>query len=82
MLAQAEGRPKFRSPRGREKLNQSLANKHFVHIDQWRQNSSANHLGSKEWEFEGSVSHLSPGSGWFTAVNCFPECRVGGRRIP
>lgn len=41
-----------------ENLHQSLSKKHFVPIGQWRQNCSANYLGSKEWEFEGSVSGL------------------------
>lgn len=85
MLAPAEGRPDFRSPGNRENLHQSSAKKHFVPIDQQRQNSSANHLGSKEWEFKGSVSGLvlckqerhprvlalSPGYGWLSAVSCF-----------
>lgn len=37
VLAQAEGGPKFRDVGEGEKLNQSVLNKHFVLIDQWRQ---------------------------------------------
>lgn len=75
-------------PWGRkEKLYQSLGNKHFVSIDLWELNSSVNHLRGKEWEFGGSVSgsvmgkqweHLwvfskAYGQGWFFAVSHFPE---------
>lgn len=35
MLAQAEGRPKFRGLEEGKKLSQSLVNKHLVPIDQW-----------------------------------------------
>ena len=42
-----------------ENLNQRLVNKYFVPSDlQWRQNSSVNQLGSKEWECGESVSGL------------------------
>lgn len=40
------------------KLNQSLVNKHFVSIDEWRQNSSANRLQGEEWEFGGAAPGL------------------------
>lgn len=43
LQAQAVGGPKFRHLGAREKLNQSLTNKHFVLIDQGI-SSSANHL--------------------------------------
>ena len=37
MLAQNEGRSKFRGLQEGEKLNQSLVNKYFVQIYQWGQ---------------------------------------------
>lgn len=43
-MDQAESGLMFRDIREEENLNQSLINKSFVVIDQWRQNSSAKHL--------------------------------------
>ena len=39
-------------------LNQSLVNTHVVSIDEWRQNSSVNHLQGEGWEFGGSAPGL------------------------
>lgn len=46
------------------KLNQSLVNKCFVSVNEWRHNSLANHLRGEEWKLEGSASGLIRGKQW------------------
>lgn len=53
--AEAESRAKLRRPEEGDKLDQSLVNKRVVPMAQGEQNSSANPLGGKDWEFGGSV---------------------------
>lgn len=48
MLGQAEDKPKFRGLEEGKDLNQSMANKHFLSVDWWGQNSSTKHLEGRD----------------------------------
>lgn len=88
MLAQVEGGPKSRDLGEGEKLNQSLVNKHFVPLDQWRPHFSQSLMKQRMgiwkvcvWPLGKQGGHReskSNGEGWFFAVRPFQEHKSGG----